>query len=139
MYKKKYSIENYIMNSRGSGNHANLVGEHCFYKKKVVFCHMNKQSMKGLYLDGFTSGITTRGNIMWNISGNIIDNNDGHDNHHFGNIGINISVGTHVDLHMHVDLHIDISLPDPRLPPTQLESFHGIVPCAGSLVVASSS
>ena len=43
MYKKKYSIENYIMNSRGSGNHANLVGEHCFYKKKVVFCHMNKQ------------------------------------------------------------------------------------------------
>jgi hypothetical protein len=50
---------------------------------------MNKQSMKGLYLDGFTSGITTRGNIMWNISGNIIDNNDGHDNHHFGNIGIN--------------------------------------------------
>ena len=44
MYKKKCSIENYIMNSRGSGNHENLVGNTDFRKRsQVVFCHMNKQ------------------------------------------------------------------------------------------------
>ena len=66
-------------------------GPLCCYGQKVVhnFCHNTKRGMKGLYLDGDTSGIETYGNVLYNISGNIIDNNDGHDNHHFGNLAIN--------------------------------------------------
>merc|ERR1712125_72538 len=55
------------------------------------YCHITRPDRwggKGLYLDGTSSGIETRGNIIVNVSGNIIDNNDGHDNHHFGNIAI---------------------------------------------------
>jgi|EP01047_Picozoa_sp_COSAG01_P014229 hypothetical protein len=66
-------------------------GPLCCYGTTVRhnFCHNNKQGGKGLYLDGFSSGITTFGNVLWNISGNIIDNNDGHDNHHVANVAIN--------------------------------------------------
>jgi hypothetical protein len=66
-------------------------GPFCCYGQEVThnFCHNIKQGGKGLYLDGTTSGISTRGNVLWNISGNIIDNNDGHDNHHMGNVAIN--------------------------------------------------
>ncbi len=58
------------------------------------FCHMSRPDLwggKGLYLDGSSSGIETRGNIIWNVSGVVIDNNDGHDNHHFGNIAMECS------------------------------------------------
>lgn len=55
-------------------------------------CHQSRPDLwpvgKMLYLDGTSSGIKTFGNIGWNVTGNVIDNNDGHDNHHFGNIGI---------------------------------------------------
>ena len=53
-------------------------GPLCCYGTTVThnFCHNNKKGGKGLYLDGTTSGITTHGNVLWNISGNAIDNND---------------------------------------------------------------
>jgi hypothetical protein len=66
-------------------------GPLCCYGTKVTnnFCHNTKAGMKGLYLDGDSSGIETSGNVFYNFTGQIIDNNDGHDNHHFGNIAIN--------------------------------------------------
>eukprot|EP00035_Acanthoeca_spectabilis_P014127 m.268544 g.268544 ORF g.268544 m.268544 type:complete len:1066 (-) comp16058_c0_seq2:78-3275(-) len=52
------------------------------------FCHQTNQSAKGLYIDGGSSGVTTIGNILWNVTANVIDNNNGHDNHHFANIAV---------------------------------------------------
>jgi len=56
------------------------------------FCHQTSAQLwhgKGLYMDGTSSGAELiSGNVLWNVTGNIIDNNNGHDNHYFGNIAI---------------------------------------------------
>ena len=56
------------------------------------FCHLAQHALgagrDSLRLDAASSGITTYGNILWNVASRAIDNDDGHDKRHFGNIGI---------------------------------------------------
>lgn len=60
----------------------------CCYGQMVEnnLCILDKPGMKGVYVDGTSSGITARGNMLVNVTGNVIDNNDGHDNKYYANI-----------------------------------------------------
>jgi len=63
----------------------------CCYGQVVEnnLCRLDKPGMKGVYVDGTASGITARGNIFVNVTGEAIDSNDGHDNKYYANIVVN--------------------------------------------------
>lgn len=49
-------------------------GPLCCYGQRVTynFCHVTTGGFKGLYIDGTSSGVSTFGNVLWNVTGNII-------------------------------------------------------------------